>query len=399
MTPRRGTAAALLVAALLAAAGCAADAPAPEAPTAPTAGASPSPAEESPARDPDALRHARAVELVSDMDLETEVGSVVMAVAPGADAAARAAYADAHRLGGVILMGDDVPADRADLPPLTAALAGDEALPRLVAADQEGGVVSRLPWDAAPGADALKHDDPAAAEAAFAERGALLAEAGIDVNFGIVADITDDPGEFIFERALGTAPAEGAERVAAAVAGEAAGSAGAVASTLKHFPGHGSAPGDSHTSLPESGLDLETWRERDGRPFAAGVDAGAQLLMYGHLRYPAVAEEPASLSPEWHRIAREELGFAGVAVTDDLGMLQGSGDPAYADPVGTAVAALAAGNDLLLLVAGTDEAALTEVLAGLAEAVEADDVPRERLDEAAVRVAELRLALAEARGG
>src|SRR3546814_6033834 len=123
---------------------------------------------------------------------------------------------------------------------------------------------------------------------------------------------------FIFRRALGVDPAGAAERVGAAVAGE----AGRVASTLKHFPGHGAAPGDSHAGIPETGETLDEWRDSDALPFAAGIDAGAPLLMYGHLRYTAVDPAPASLSPEWHRIAREDLGFPGVSVTEDLGVRQ-----------------------------------------------------------------------------
>ncbi len=75
-------------------------------------------------------------------------------------------------------------------------------------------------------------------------------------------------------------------------------------------------------------MGLEEWRATAAVPFAAGIDAGASLLMYGHLAYTAVDTLPASLSPTWHEIARDELGFTGVAVTDDLGMLLSSGDPA-----------------------------------------------------------------------
>src|SRR5690606_27031445 len=133
-------------------------------------------------------------------------------------------------------------------------------------------------------------------------------------------------------------------RVAEAVAGE----RGIVLSTLKHFPGHGGAPGDSHRLIPMTDMSVDAWRANEAPPFQAGIDAGAELVMMGHLRYTAVDDAPASLSPAWYRILRDELGFTGVAVTDDLTMLEASGDPAYADPTANGVAALAAGADLLL---------------------------------------------------
>ncbi|QBE47485.1 glycoside hydrolase family 3 N-terminal domain-containing protein [Leucobacter triazinivorans] len=339
------------------------------------------------ASSPVEARHQRAVELVASATTRENVASILMATAPGTDPDALGRFMAEHGLGGFILMGDNVPATPEGLAAVTAALSVDPEFPALIAIDEEGGAVTRLPWDDLPGADTLKHDDAAAAEQAFAGRAALLADAGANVNFGIVADITDDPGSFIFPRALGTAPADSAARVAAAVRGE----QGRVFSTLKHFPGHGAAPGDSHAQIPRSAQTPMEWQAHTAPPFRAGIDAGAELLMFGHLEFPAIDAAPASLSAEWHRRAREELGFAGVAVTDDLGMLLASGVDAYRDPVRNAAAALAAGNDLIVLIAGADEATLAATIDGLTTEVEAGRIPRERLEEAAVRVAELRL--------
>jgi len=297
--------------------------------------------------------------------------------------------------GGFLLMGANIPADEAALQQITAALTVDPAHPPLIAIDQEGGDVSRLPWDDYPGPLDLQQADPSAAEAAFAGRAALVRQAGIPVNFGIVADVTPDPASFIHRRILGTSPDAAAARVAAAVRGE----AGSVFSTLKHFPGHGAAPGDSHSSIPSTAMSLDQWRSADALPFQAGIDAGAELLMFGHLAYTAVDAAPASLSSEWHRIAREDLGFEGVAVTDDLGMLQGSDQPQYADPVANAVAALAAGNDMVLTVVYSTPDTAPQIVDGIVAAVESGAVPADRLEEAATRVMELRLAVADAGDG
>ncbi|MFK3678902.1 glycoside hydrolase family 3 N-terminal domain-containing protein [Microbacterium sp. NPDC090218] len=340
--------------------------------------------------EPDDLS-AHAAALVGKMSVAEQASTVVMGHVAGTDPAVLRAYMESG-LGGFILMGANIPSSEAELQSLTAALTIDSGLPPLIAVDQEGGLVSRLPGDDYAASTSLKGLAVDDTSAAFAARGSLVARAGITVNFGTVADVTADPGTFIYGRALGTEPASAADRVAAATAAQEQ----FVASTLKHFPGHGAAPGDSHHAIPTTTMGLEEWRGTEALPFAAGVDAGASLLMYGHLAYTAVDPLPASLSPRWHEIARDELGFEGVAVTDDLGMLLSSGDPAYADPVANGVAAIAAGNDLVLMIAGSDAQTAGEMAAGIAGAVEAGTLPAERLEEAATRVITLRLQLSAA---
>ncbi|MFK4729391.1 glycoside hydrolase family 3 N-terminal domain-containing protein [Agromyces mediolanus] len=335
-----------------------------------------------------------AADRISAMSLEEKAASLLMLHAPGIEAAPLRALAE-QGIGGLILMGDNIPDDPAALAALTAAVQPDPEARTLIAVDEEGGDVQRLPWDPAPGASELRDGPAAPVTAAFAQRGDVLAAAGIDVNFGIVADVTDDPDSFIFDRVLGTDAASAAPLVAAAVSGE----HGRAASTLKHFPGHGQAPGDSHESLPTSPLDLAQWRSIAAPPFQAGIDAGAELVMTGHLVFPAVDAAPASLSTEWHRILREELGFSGIVVTDDMLMLQHNGLADYQDPNENAVRAVASGSDLLLYVLPADPAEFGISVDGLAtaiaDAVRAGRIPEARLDEAALHVLTLRRALVE----
>ncbi|MDO9590493.1 MAG: glycoside hydrolase family 3 N-terminal domain-containing protein, partial [Microcella sp.] len=125
------------------------------------------------------------------------------------------------------------------------------------------------------------------------------------------------------------------------------------------------------------------WRATHAVPFEAGIEAGAPLVMMGHLEFSQISPGPASLSSVWIDILRGELEFDGVIVTDDLLMLQRSGVAAYANPLQNAVRALAAGNDLLLCVlpgdprtVGIDPARLvTELAAAVGDG---------RLDEASV---------------
>ncbi len=331
-------------------------------------------------------------ERMSQLTLEQKAAAVLMLHAPGTDPAPLRAYVDAG-VSGLILMGDNVPSTPAELAALTSAVQADPDAPLLIGIDEEGGEVQRLPWDTAASAETLRSAPATAAQEAFAARAATLADVGANVNFGIVADVTADPDSFIAGRVLGTDPGGAAERVAAAVTGE----RGLVASTLKHFPGHGAAPGDSHSSIPTAPLSIDEWRAGPAVPFAAGIDAGAELVMTGHLAYPAVDPAPASLSPEWHRILREELGFDGVVVTDDMLMLQHNELPEYADPGENAVRAVAAGADLLLYVLPADPSEFGISVEGLStsivDGVETGRISRERLDDAVERVLTLRRGL------
>lgn len=317
------------------------------------------------------------------MSLDEKIASMLIVHEPGLDAAHLGAFAFGNHLGGLILMGDNIPDPPELLAGMTPVMSTERGLPVLIATDQEGGVVRRIYTDEGPAADELRSEDPDAARDAFAARGALLKSLGITVNFGIVADVTGDPDSFIYDRSMGATAADAAARVSQAVTGE----LGEVLSTLKHFPGHGVAPGDSHSSIPTTGIGLDQWRAEHAPPFAAGIDAGAEFVMFGHLQFDAVDPEPATLSPVWHQILRDDLGFTGIAITDDMNMLENSGRPEYANQAQNAVAAVAAGNTMLLYVQGVD---VPGVVAAVRDAVTSGTIPEAVIDDAALRLLLLR---------
>lgn len=320
---------------------------------------------------------------LASMTLREKIASMIMIHVAGHDANALRAQLERTGAAGLIYMGDNVPGSVAQLAAMTDGLSRDPGFPVLVSIDQEGGIVRRLPDDDAASPAQLRDLPPAAAEAAFEERARLVASAGVSINFGIVADVTADRSAFIRPRVMGDTAAEAAPRVAAAVTGE----QGIVLSTLKHFPGHGAVAGDSHSSIPATAMSRSSWLASQAPPFIAGIEAGAELVMFGHVRYTAVSRQPATLSVEWHRILREDLGFEGVIVTDDMAMLQNSGVSEYSDPVKNAVAAVAAGNDLLLYVGSVDVAAVVDAVA---EAVADGTIATSSIDESARRLIELR---------
>ncbi|MFF1574372.1 glycoside hydrolase family 3 N-terminal domain-containing protein [Leifsonia sp. NPDC058292] len=337
---------------------------------------------------------AYARQRLSSMTLRQQVASLLMLHQPGTDGVALRAFIDRYGLGGMILMGDNIPPTPEALTAQTASMAADAGLPPLIAVDEEGGDVTRLPWDGQPGADTLKTMPSTATTAAFAARGALLRQAGITLNFGTVADVTADPNSFIADRVLGTTPADAAARVAASVTGE----RGAVLSTLKHFPGHGETEADSHLTVPSTAATMDRWRTQDAPQFSAGIAAGAEVVMFGHLTYSAVDAAPASLSGAWHRILSDELGFSGITITDDMRMLQDTGLAEYQNPGENAVRAIAAGNTMLLFVLPADPGSIgcdpDTLIDAVVAAVGSGRIPASLIEADALKLLELRRSLA-----
>jgi beta-N-acetylhexosaminidase len=226
---------------------------------------------------------------------------------------------------------------------------------------------------------------PELTRAAWQDAGAELAAAGIDVDLAPDADVVDTPGNTtIGSRSFGADPRAVAEQVAAAVTGlQSAG----VAATVKHFPGHGHTMVNSHDALPVLRQDLASVQAGDLPPFRAGIDAGAWLVMSGHLDFEAIDPGvPASFSSKiLTDLLRGQLGFTGVVITDALDM-----KPAMAWPPGeAAVRAFLAGNDILLM--PPDLAAAQK---GLLDALASGRIPRPRMVESVARILTLKQRLA-----
>ncbi|MDQ1648746.1 MAG: beta-N-acetylhexosaminidase, partial [Frankiaceae bacterium] len=288
-----------------------------------------------------------------------------------------------YSLAGVTLLGQnttdpvfaDLPTGNAENPKqlraltdglTTAARAGGDDLPLVIAIDQEGGVVDRLhaPATEMPAAMAVGATGaPDNARAAAAVTAAELCAVGVTVDLAPVADLASLPTNTVIgTRSYGADPASVGRYVTAAVAGlQGSGSQGSgsqgggVAATLKHFPGHGGTDVDSHLRLPTLPQSRAQLDAADLVPFRAGIDGGVDLVMTGNLRVPAIdGSSPASLSrPLITDVLRRQLGFDGVVITDALSM--GAIRQDYS-PGEAAVRAVDAGADLLSISANTAEA-------------------------------------------
>ncbi|MFF3951812.1 glycoside hydrolase family 3 protein [Streptomyces sp. NPDC001890] len=270
-----------------------------------------------------------------------------------------------------------------------AGLAGPTPLPLLVSTDQEHGIVCRVgePATLMPGAMALgaggsRSDARRAGQIAGAE----LAAIGINQNYAPDADVNVNPANpVIGVRSFGSDPQSVAAMVAAQVKGY---QSSGIASTAKHFPGHGDTSTDSHTGLPVITHTREQWAELDEPPFRAAIAAGIDSIMTAHIVVPALdpAEDPATLShPILTGILREELGYDGVVVTDSLGM-EGVRTKYGDDRV--PVLALKAGVDQLL-----NPPSLDVSWNAVLEAVKSGEISEARIDESILRILRLKTKL------
>jgi len=260
----------------------------------------------------------------------------------------------------------------------------------LVAVDEEGGDVTRLHYrdgSPEPGNALLgRVDDLGRTRESAVRVAADLLELGINLDLAPCADINSaDDNPVIGTRSFGGTADLVSRHTAAWVEGlQSAG----VAACAKHFPGHGDTRSDSHFARPVVPVGLEVLAERELAPFAAAAAAGVASVMVAHLVVPAVDPgSPATFSRAVVQgLLRDRLGYAGVVVTDALDMAGASADigiPA------AAVRSLAAGCDLLCIGPHTSEAQLDEIVDAVAAAVERDELPVERVAEAAARVARL----------
>ena len=226
---------------------------------------------------------------------------------------------------GVILFARNF-ASRAQVMELTQAIRAAAPRPQLVCVDQEGGRVQRFRagYSALPplqGFDALYQQDAESALELAREHAWLMASeiraTGVDLSFAPVVDLGRG-NRAIGNRAFSPAPEVVADFARAYVEGM---HEAGMAATLKHFPGHGSVPEDTHYEVAVDDRSLEQMRALDLVPFEAGIAAGAEAVMMAHVTYPQVAPEPAGYSPRWIRdILRGEMGFRGVVFADDIGM-------------------------------------------------------------------------------
>lgn len=208
-----------------------------------------------------------------------------------------------------------------------------------------------------------------------------ISQFGFNLDFAPVADTwSNSNNKVIGERAYGDDFEKTAELVSSAVEGFHSEN---IMCTIKHFPGHGDTEEDSHTGSAYVYKTLDEIRSEELLPFKAGIRAGADMVMVGHITLPEIDSLPASLSTVMITdILRGELEYDGVVITDSLSM-KALTDYYGADKI--AVMAVQAGNDILLCQTG-----MKSMVRALEDAVANGEITEERIDESVRRILTLK---------
>ena len=210
-----------------------------------------------------------------------------------------------------------------------------------------------------------------------------LTALGFNVNFSPVADVlTNEENTVVKDRSFGSDPDLVSSMVSQVVKGL---TDGGMLCAPKHFPGHGSTGGDTHKGFASSDRTLEELEACDFKPFQAAIEAGAPMIMVGHMTMTAIDEDnPASLSETIVTgLLREELGYDGIIITDALNMGAIANNYTNAD---AAVKAVSAGCDMLLCVSN-----ISSVVNALTDAVSDGTISEERIDESVSRILQAKL--------
>jgi len=337
---------------------------------------------------------------IAGMTVAEKVGQMFMLAFAGRQMDEARILMQEHKVGGAYISDDNVPTAAAatQLCNTLQSFAAETRLgiPLLLGADQEG-TWSVMTAESAMGPGNMALGATGDPECAYAMYGVIAREAsavGLNVVLGPAADCNSNPhNSIIGMRAFGEQPALVAGMTAAALRGlQEHGSIGA----LKHFPGHGDTTVDSHRGLPTVSRSREELRRIDLQPFAAGIAAGAKIVMTSHIIFSAFdRERPATLSPIiLGDLLRGELGFDGVILSDSMNMHSMKRNYAPADAV---IRGFQAGVDLMMLAeehydhdAGQYLENQRALIRAVIAAVERGHISAARVDDAVGRVLRLK---------
>lgn len=330
--------------------------------------------------------------LIARMSLADRVGQLFLLGFPGGDPTGAASAISDLRAGGVTLTTNvsSAAAARTLNAGLQRLASSSGVLPLLISVNHEGGDVQPISEGMTPLGPQwqIGQVQPlSAAVAAACSRGVVagqeLGAIGINMNLAPDLDVWDNPANTVIgERSFSSDPQVAAQLGVAYV--EALQGQGVLA-TGKHFPGHGSSSADSHETLPVVMHDMTELESNELVPFKAAIQAQVAAIMVGHLSFPLVdptPDQPSSLSPYFvSELLRNELGYQGLVVTDDIGAMKAVTDHYTAGQA--AVQAILAGDDMVLSVGPLESE--QEMVQAVTAAVGTTIAP-ERLNQSVRRV-------------
>ena len=329
----------------------------------------------------------QANRILAGMSTKQKIAQIMVVAMPASDAAA---VQEKYQFGGYILFGRDFyRTGKNGMKKLISSLQEKSDIPMLMGTDEEGGTVVRASLYSGYRKSRFRSPRQVYKAGGYKEiirdtknKDRFLKSLGLNCNFGPVADVPYNRYDFIYDRAFSTGAGKTKKFVKLTVSQMGSDN---VLSVLKHFPGYG-GNGDTHSRIIRDKRSLRTFKRRDLKPFAAGIKAGADMIMVSHIKVDAFdSKKPASLSGKVHKYLRNEMGFEGVIITDGLDM-SGIMDFVGGDQGKAAVMAFRAGNDMLC-VTGNYKACYR----ALRNAVKKGDISGKQLDRSVKRILLLKI--------
>lgn len=317
--------------------------------------------------------------IIKKMTIEEKVGQMFYVRCPDTEAVETVSK---YHLGGYILFGRDF--NGKTKKQITDEIKNYQSaaqIPLLIGVDEEGGTVVRVSSNPnlrnepflSP-SDTYAQGGWYAIEQDAVEKADLLLSLGINVNMAPNCDITSNPDAFMYYRSFSPNVDYECKFVKTIVEISKAKKLGTV---LKHFPGYGNNE-DTHTGIAYDNREYSEFEAADFKPFKTGIDSGADCILVSHNIVDCMdSKYPASLSSNVHNIIRNELGFNGVIMTDDLAM---SAITEYTGTDSAAVFAAKCGNDILCC--SDVDVQYPAVL----QAVQNGEIPERQIDQSVKRI-------------
>lgn len=362
----------------------------------------------------------KAAEIVSEMTLEQKIAQMLMPAfrywenggktdgVPELNDEMRNCI-KTHGFGGTIVFAENIKGTEQTvrlIDDMQKASVSGGNLPLLVAADQEGGRVTRLATGTSMSGNmslgAL--NDKATAKEYAKIMGSELSAVGINVDLAPVLDVNNDPNNPVINiRSFSSDPAIAADMGEAFIEGLHEEN---IITALKHFPGHGDTGTDSHTGLPRIDKTYDEIKKLELVPFKRGIEAGSEMIMTAHIQFPQIEKEtytsiktgekialPATLSKTMITdVLRKDMGYDGVVVTDSLDMAAIKENFTLED---TAKLSINADVDLLLIpfyMKNSEEIAQIDAyIDSIADMVRKGEIDEKTITRSAERIVKLKL--------
>lgn len=323
-------------------------------------------------------------ELLAQMSIEERVGQLFVFGFSGSEISENITeLIQKNHIGGVLLLGTNI-VNSTQLTKLISDIQDISNISLLITIDQEGGIVARLKENEILTIPQKQMDSPQEAYDIAMERGKQLKEIGINVNLAPVVEYITSPSSFMYQRVFRGTKEEVALKAEAAIEGYTSSNTISVA---KHYPGHSNSSPDSHYSLPRVYIKDNEWDEYI-YPFKYLIEKEiVDVIMVGHILYPNIDKMTSTISSEiLNTRLREQLGFQGVLITDDMEM-----DSIEKQGKHTEIAkqALLAGNDILLY--SSIPKLQREVYEYILQSVKEGNISEETINQKVLRVLRLKI--------